>query len=1386
VARGRFVRHDLGIATMLQRFRQVFGVVFLLMLVAACSGGGCTGCTGCGGTTALPGGFPKERTIENAGAVRLSRQGLDFLEQNLPTIAAQVAGAQGGKLVIPIPETPAGANVLCPGGPDAKASPPRCVAEVDLGAASFRIDAVKPNALDIRGILPLQVDNTPVKATFSGITLTVNVAYGTGGACKSGIATADPYALPVRITLPLVEETTAPRSGYTKIDVDNAVVDLSGLGANEVQLCANCGFASLLCDGVLSLAKTLIVDQLKAQIDGQVKGLLRSQLCVKPTPSANPPCPTGSKPTGAGADATCTYDSTPGKCVSTLLGTDAHVELGSLLASISPGSQGALDFGFAAGGAMNPAPAAVADGTGRTPNGVSLAFIGGVIPKPPSTCVPDSAVEIPLPTGIPVPDVLIPTQPDAPGSPHVRVALAGRFLQYALGSVYRSGLLCIGTSTEQFDLLKTGLISLVIPSLKQLTFEQGDAAAAIATRPQVPPTVVLGGGTDVAKDPLLKLTLPRFALDFYVWSHDRYVRAFTFEADLTVPINLQTGKDPVKNPAGGIVPVLGDIGVANGVVTHSEMLMEEPAQVAAALTQLLGGLSKQLLGAGIAPLDVASALASFGLGLEIGEIGKVTKGSDDFLTVSASFAKSTNALVEADTMARLRGKTVDPAHMGLATLARAALPSLELDVSSSLDDGRRDIEYTWWIDQGTRAPWARIAGGKLVVQDDQLTLQGRHVLRVSSRIAGQAATEDATPAEVPFVIDALAPFVTTRRDGSSVTVSAWDVVSPKDALVARFRREGAAEVSPWVPLADLGAIDAAGAPSVTVEVKDEEGNIRTVTQELVRGRADGSIGSGAGCGCQTPGTRASTSGGLLAAVISALGLGAVVLRRRRGTRGAVIALGSLGVVAASSQGCSCGSEDAAPQGCGADCLQECRPALSPGMPGSYTSVAKAKDGTIWVAGYNDALLEDGDAQLYGDLVVGTWDAGKQKVDWTTIDGVPKREIGCPDHDRSGWRGGETDSGEDVGLWTSLQVTDEGKPVVAYYDATNRRLKVAIKDDGWKSFVLQEAAGADVGRYAKMVLVAGKPVVAYLRVEPGNGGRTRSKVVVARAKSAAPKSAADFAFADVNVDEDGPCRDGGCAGGQACVKATGVCTETVTGCQPACTAGSQACVTVGGKATCEALMGTITTYPRAVGAYLGLAKGPEGLGIVAYDAVRGNLLGFAEKGGTWTKSLLDGETGSRPEKTAKDTGDVGIAASLFIDNASTWHVTYVSGLDETLRYLTVDGGTASASEVIDDGSSVDGARFPEGRHLVGDDSAVRLSGDAVVVYYQDATTGVLRRATGARDGAKRRWELRALAQANRFAGFFPQFVPGEDRVTNWWRQTERGARTVTGDVSILTP
>jgi hypothetical protein len=1365
---------------MLHRFRHVFLIVSLL-LVASCSGGGCGGCAG---GTPLPGGFPTDKAVENAASVRLSRPGLDFLEKELGPIAASALGAKNGIMQIGIPESPINASGLsgkiCPGGPDPAATPPKCEVSVNLAGSTFMIDAVTPSAIDIAATIPVELDDTPVSVDV-GASLTIHIGYGANGTCNgSGSVSVDPKPLPVKISLPLVADTTAPRTGYTKIDVDDAVIDLSAISSDDVTVCANCGLFTSICNGALGLIKGTLVDQLKKGLDSQVKGMLRDQLCTKPSPAVVPSCPTGTSP---GADKKfCVYDADPTKCVPTLLGADGHMDLGTLLRAFSPSTTGAVDFGLAAFGPMKPAPGLPAEG-GRTPNGVTLSFAGGVLPQPTSNCI--APKEISPPKDVPIPDELAPAAADPAATPHVGLALSGRFLDYALTNAYNSGLLCLGISTEQVDMLKTGLLSFLIPSLKTITFEQGDAAAAIVTRPGAPPTAKLGGGTDVKTDPLLLVTLPRLSLDFYIWSFDRFARVFTYTGDLTIPVNLQTAKGP-NDANGALVPQLGELKVENGSVSNADViLLDDPTIVAGAVSSIFGTVSQQLVGNGLAPIDLSSALASFGMDLQIDQIKKLTKGNDDFLGVFATLAKKAGtALPESDTRATLVGKRVWKDHLQASTYDHAKLPELELELASSLE-GTRPVEYAWWIDSGTRSPWT--AAKHVVIKDDQLFVQGRHVVHVASRVVGEPATEDATPADVPYVIDAVAPVVRIERaDGEAVALHAWDLVSKPDALVGRYRLDGSAP-SDWRPLAALARIDVGAAGSVEVEVKDEEGNVGVVRQAL-RGVADPTlVAAGSSCGCSAPG--ATDPGGALALVLGASALALVVLRRRgalagrAATRGAV-ALGAIGVVAATSQGCACG-DAADTTGCGSDCNQKCETGLEKGQPGAYLSVAKAKDGTLWMAGYNDSLLAESDALLWGDLVVGKYDAAKQQVEWRTVDGLPERTDGtCPTYEPDGWRKGETDSGDDVGRYTSIQLSAKDQPIVSYYDDTHHRLKLAVFDGGWNVFVLKEQAGADIGKYSKMLVVDGKPIVAYMHLEPGNTGRTRAKIVLARSRVETPRGPGDFDFQDVAVDDEGPCRATSCEAGEACIKETGVCTKTASGCAPACADGS-ACVTKDSKATCRAKASSIETYPRGVGPYISLAKGPSGLGIVAYDGYHGNLLAFIDRGSSWERVILDGETGNRADQSAVDTGDVGIAASLAIGPSGTWHVSYVNGSDETLRYISMTDGKPGKSEVVDDGSGVDGQPFPDGKHVVGDDSTIRADGDAITIYYADSSSLGLRRAVGTGGSNGHEWALRAVKQDNRWVAF-PQFVPDEDKVAAWWRQSTRATKTVVGDVIVISP
>lgn len=1380
---------------MLRSWFRRLGVIGCVLFLFACSGGGCSsGCAGCG-VTPLAGGFPKASAITNAGSVRVTRAGLDFMQANLGAIAGKMLG--GGTITYPIPKSSTSGTgysfTLCD-NPNSS----QCQAIVNVAGAKLTLTAVHPDSLTVSGTIPLKVSDIPVDAKIIGIPCSVDVQFGTNFNCGANPITADFADVPVNIVLPLVNETIAPRDGYTKIDVNNAQINVN-ISDSDVNFCGG------LCADIAGAVKSFLVGQLTGPLQSQLKSALSSQLCTKTNTSLTPSCPTGSHDNGG----TCYYDSTPSACVPILLGMDGHVDLGGFLASVSPGSAGGLDFVLASGG-DGIASTSVGVNTPDSTNGMTLGLMGGGLPSPQSGCVP--TFDNKIPTGIPIPDELqdntVSPWPQGDPGPDLGIALAGRYLNFMFGSVYNSGALCLGISTDQFAQLQSGLLSVLIPSIKRLTFEQKPGPVAITTRPQQPPVVTLGGGTDLNKDPLLSISLKQFAIDFYIWSMDRFVRVMTFTGDMTIPVNLTTHVDPKTNPNGGLLPAIGTVAVANPKVTNNQLLVDDPATVASGLGSLFGAIAGQLTGS-LKPIDLSSSLASVGLGMSIpdGGIRKLTKGSDDFLAIFADLALAKqNALEQADVQARILDKTVDATAMSLETADRSKEPKLHVLFGSSLDDGTRTVEYAYAIDQGAHSEWS--TDRNFTIQNDALFLQGKHVLNVWARVHDEPMSESAQPAQVPFTIDVLPPNVTLdQNDDGSIQVNAWDFVSPDSALQMRWQTTDAlGKKSAWTSWGALAAVPASP-DTVTVQVKDEEGNIGSESSDLIRGKPDPSLVTGSGCGSCAVGA-SSTPANWAYAIPGLAGLFALMLRRRRRAsevastrpflaperrvRKGLLTVGVIAAGAAAYPGCNCGGNQPPPQGCGSDCKQVCDDPLPQGLIGAYTSVAVAKDGTIWVAGYNDS---DGGSTLYGDLVVGKWDPAKGAVGWASVDGVPAVPDGqCPGADPTGWRGGVEDQGDDVGLWTSMVLDSSDHPMVAYYDATNHQLKFARYDgSNWQISIISQKAGADQGRYVKMLLVNGNPVVAFLDMEPGNGGYTRSRVIVGHAKSATPNGTSDWTFEDAAVDEQGPCQPQFCPSGQACLETsggvTGICTATVSGCNPACGTG-QACITQSSKATCVSVLDSsnfFPSYPTVFGDYVSLANGPGGLGIVVYDRFHGNLYAISESGSSWTKTLLDGQTGTG--NTAKDTGDDGIAANLVITPNGDWNVVYVNGIQERLQLITWPGGKGAplAPEVVDDGYD-NGMPYPDGQHIVGDDATMQIDGSGnITVAYQDSTAGTLRVSTGApAQGGKHKWTSKTVAQQGKFAGYFPRFVSGTAQIANWFRTSDTSEQTESGDVTLVTP
>ena len=1376
-------------------------VVVLFILLAGCAGGGCSSGCSCGGVTPLAEGFDPGKRMENVAAVRLTDSGIDFLEQNIGPLAGQLIGDPngGGALTFEVPPTSGSFNAFittidydaCKNGPNPNATPPECVAEIDLAGSQLQITPSAPHNLVISGPLNIRLQKLPLEITYFCIPLlgcvdsTINVVLNGNDSCPGENQTYAPVGLDTNVSIEIDPDQTHARYGYSRVRVS--------VGVNEDNLkdslhfCG--GFDATILEGLKDLVGGLLIGPLVDTLNSSVE----DALCQQANPDLSPTCPVGT----VDVNGVCRYGADPSsECASIILGTDGNIDLGGLLQSISPGTKGAFDFLFAVGG-----HSVRDDGSGHhwgdlnpIGGGATMGMYGGWEPTPVSGCV--TPVDLPRPSDIPIPDELtantVSGWPASLDGPHFGLALSERFANYALTQAYNSGALCLGiTASALGDAvpLSTSLIGIGLgaQSLNELGRQKAPAEIAIILRPGAPPGVEFGNGTDIATDPLIHLTLPDVAFDFYVWSLDRYVRAFTATMDIDVPMNLMVSPD-------GLVPVVEDLGVQNAVVTNSQLIREDPTAIAEALQGLLGDLVGGFLGDAFPPIDLNGQLSSLGLALEIPEstadgspgLRLLTKGSDDFLGIFATLAVAAppNATPPpiSITGAELSDLEIDPAGLRLETIAPGNQPRATIRLGSNLDDGTYAIEWQYKLNHG---PWHPFTQRRyLVVDDPSLRTQGRHTVYVRSRVVGQAMTLDPEPVEVTVLIDDEQPVIRLVQDQEGfIHVKASDGVTPSHALDVRvrFSQDGeesdeaswsawmkADQIAPLLPGEDVDFIE--------VEARDEDGHIGTVRQPIIRGRADA---AGTGCGCRIEGRSDERPSSWL----FALGLAFAAAWRRRESSGtpsrgprkveARRALAVLGVVLFGGlwSGCSCSDESAAATpapGCRGrgDCQ-----VIRPGLIGAYTSGAAASDGTVWVAGYLEANWEDD--LSFGDLVVGRLEG--ETVAWKVVDGLPvDAEVDIETYDPKGFRGGMIDAGDDVGLWTSVAIDGAGMPAVAYYDASHSALRYAsYSGDSWSITTVQQIDDADIGRYAKLRFVGGKPVIAYMFLEPAAGNAVRSGVRLATG-SATDAASAQWSFEEAAVDEDTPCTADLCGLGTACVLETRTCADRMTDCAADC--GGDECVSIGGTSQCAPVAGSGGTksYPDALGLYVSADLKPDGsLGLAFYDRIHGNVVMASNSGGQWVSTILDGESGGQ------DTGDKGIGTSLDIDAQGHWHVAYVDGLNEGLNYLMVqDGTTPGAPEVVDDGLG-----SGDGQHLVGDDSNVYVTpGGEVHISYQDATAGQLRYAVGTPSGEAHSWNNGPVTQDGFAGAFSVQLeVEGAHRVLNWWRLASPAAHA---DVRVV--
>jgi uncharacterized protein (TIGR03382 family) len=526
---------------------------------------------------------------------------------------------------------------------------------------------------------------------------------------------------------------------------------------------------------------------------------------------------------------------------------------------------------------------------------------------------------------------------------------------------------------------------------------------------------------------------------------------------------------------------------------------------------------------------------------------------------------------------------------------------------------------------------------------------------------------------------------------------------------------------------------------VSVFLRDPSGN---VSVELVAPSAafHGDAGGGA---CNSAG--GPSAGGWVLLLLTG---GALLLRRRRTTvddslpsmasrplRSSVssplaqlasgahtVALWLLIAVASSLvPGCDCGGnasracelvQDCAgfcPAGDVAFCIEGtciCADDIEPGKIGPYSDIAVSPMGGAWVAAY---------AQTHGDLVV-VHAAAPGRVlaeSWEWVDGVPDGPIAV---ENARIRGGIAADGPDIGMYTSIAVTQADEPMVSYFDRESASLRFASKVGGsWKKHVVDAGtgtltgdSGALVGMYTSLTLRSddGRPGIAYLAHVKTTAG-TQAEVRFASAQVPYPSSAADWL---IKVVDTAPV--------------------------PIPSADDP----------------NIYPLPNGLGLFVDSARlGNQAPVVVYYDRSNGAL-----------KMSTFNPTQNRFDAPAVIGGganeDAGWSPTIAVDAVGKIHVAYVGAARDDLEYLKVS--TLARPEIVDDGYRIvgqtgDGLPKPE-FHFVGDDASlvVTLNGQPVITY-QDATSHELLVARRSSSGT---WTRSTVAGAeDPFVGAFGFFA-----------------------------
>lgn len=848
-----------------------------LLATYACSGSiSCSSC-GSGPLDPIPGGFDPTAQIEKAAQVRLTERGLDFVETEFQNLVGAFVSQECGQAADP--PCPTG-FVTVPGG---AANPSTCdvgqgvcventsgapgpllgfeiARTVQSGATICRDDASDPNRRDCFAYIRFEgLDLQPmgpdqVQATVTAQIYTTEIPFRYDSLGMDCLVTLDSNTdgspLQDLVIVANVGEWTAPSgTGGRQLDVDIVSVDaqIPDADVDIVRDPVHGGADDILTCGIANLGtvKNILIPQLTGSLADLVGEEVDKATGWRCGGVGTEPCPAQ---TSCNADNLCEENAT-GDIVPVRLGVEGRLDLGALLAGFSPGRPGQGDISFLVGGEST------VDGSGLT-----VGALGGAeVVTPDASCAQILPSPRTRPGFVPPPDLPADALVDLDfdGTPEteymVAAGISEALMRQYLWTVYTTGIFCSSVSAYDVDILNTGSLGLLMPSLAKLThndrYRWAIYPARISMFPGAEPQVRFGSGEVTGDpmdptlvDPLIEISFDDMRIAFFAMVEERWVQLMVMEIDMAM------GLGAMITPTNEVQLVLGDVAgsISDVRISEHDILAEDPQELEDALPALLNFALSGVTGVlPTVPLPTAAELGGFELDV-LGVRGVEDGGTYPNVAVYAdlgfdasqvpnlSFAAETVAVVEE---VRL------PSLEAMAAKNGAARPEVVIDLSrSSPEDGT--LEHQYRIDGSM---WSRFTTSeRLVLARPELSVQGAHRIEVRSRVKGRYRTLDPLPAVLDVVIDPEPPRLRAKLVDDGVDVDAFDVVSGDDITIEVIVDGVAGVVVP-------GHVKLPAEGEVVVAATDAAGNRveKTLRSALTAGESSGAEQTG-GCRCVLP------------------------------------------------------------------------------------------------------------------------------------------------------------------------------------------------------------------------------------------------------------------------------------------------------------------------------------------------------------------------------------------------------------------------------------------------------------------------------------------------------------------------------------------------------